>query len=496
MDYNITTKQASDSMKQRSDIGMIGLAVMGSNLALNMERNGYQVSVFNQTPSRVDYFMKELAVGKSFLGFKDYADFVQSIERPRKIMLMVKAGEAVDAVINNLLPHLEKGDIIIDGGNSNYLDTERRVEELYPKGIYYVGAGVSGGEEGALNGPSIMPGGAIEAREEVLPILQKISAKTPNNEPCCYWVGAGGSGHFVKMIHNGIEYGDMQLICEAYASMKHILNYSNEEMSNIFNEWNHGRLESYLIEITSKILCHKDKKGGYLVDKILDSAGQKGTGKWSVINSLEYGIPLNLIATAVYERSLSALKDLRTKTSQQYGLKYTPISPRGAFSSLLEQALYASKLISYAQGFQVMSAASKERGWGLDMSSIAKMWREGCIIRSQFLDKISDAYTRQPRLEQLLLDEYFQSEIEGCLDAWREVVALGVQVGLSMPAMSSAINYFHSLTTQNLPANLLQAQRDFFGAHTFERIDEPRGNYFHEDWEQKGNGVSSTVYKA
>lgn len=475
---------------------MVGLAVMGSNLALNMERNGFKVSVFNHRPERVDYFMTELAPGKRFEGYKDYRSFVESLERPRRIMLMVKAGAPVDGVIDQLLPYLEPGDIIIDGGNSNYLDTERRVSELYQKGIYFVGSGVSGGEEGALHGPSIMPGGAVEAREHVLPILQKIAAKGPNDEPCCAWVGGGGSGHFVKMIHNGIEYGDMQLIAEAYFMMKQILAYDNEKMSDVFAEWNTGRLESYLIEITSEILRHRDPMAeeGYLLDRILDAAGQKGTGKWSVINSLEYGVPLNLIATAVYERSLSAMKELRQKASQAYGLHLLPIAPAGELTGKLSDALYASKLVSYAQGFQVMSAASEERGWGLDLAAIAKIWRAGCIIRSQFLGKIADAYTRDPQLSHLLLDPYFREEILDCLDGWREVVALGIGCGLTMPAMSSALNYFHSLTTETLSANMLQAQRDYFGAHTFERTDRPRGVFFHEDWTNTGSGVSSSVY--
>lgn len=474
---------------------MVGLAVMGSNLALNMERNGYRVSVFNHRPDRVDYFMEELAPGKNFEGFKDYRSFVESLEQPRKIMLMVKAGSAVDDVIGQLMPYLSPGDIIIDGGNSNYLDTERRVTALYEKGIYFVGSGVSGGEEGALNGPSIMPGGAAEAREHVLPILQKIAAKTPTGEPCCEWVGGGGSGHFVKMIHNGIEYGDMQLIAEAYFMMKHILGYDNEKMADVFAEWNEGRLESYLIEITAEILRHRDPMGeGYLLDHILDAAGQKGTGKWSVINSMEYGVPLNLIATAVYERSLSAMKDLRAEASRAYGLHLVPNAPKGELTHKLADALYASKLVSYAQGFQVMSVASEERGWGLNFAAIAKVWREGCIIRSQFLDKIADAYTRDSLLKNLLLDNYFRKEILDSLDNWREVVALGISCGLTMPAMSSAINYFHSLTTETLPANMLQAQRDFFGAHTFERIDRPRGEFYHEDWTNTGSGVASSVY--
>lgn len=478
-----------------SNIGLIGLAVMGQNLALNMERNGYRVSVYNRTGSVVDEFIEGAAAGKKFQGFKELKEFVASIERPRKIMLMVKAGGPVDAVIAQLIPLLDKGDIIIDGGNSQYTDTERRVEELYKHGLHFVGSGVSGGEEGALNGPSVMPGGAPEAKDEVLPILQKIAAKAPDGEPCCYWVGSGGSGHFVKMIHNGIEYGDMQLISEAYFMMKNTLGFDNEKMSEIFGEWNKGVLDSYLVEITSDILKRKDPEGeGYLIDKILDAAGQKGTGKWTVINSLEYGIPLNLIATAVYERSLSALKDLRVQAEDRFGAHLLPIAFSGQPVEKIEKALYASKLVSYAQGFQVISTASEEHGWDLDLVSIAKLWRAGCIIRSSFLNKIAEAYAKNPSLKHLLFDDYFQNEISSALQGWREVVSVATLSGLPMPAISSALNYFHSLVTSNGSANMIQAQRDYFGAHTFERKDKPRGEHFHEDWADLGGHVSSTVY--
>lgn len=480
--------------KELSDIGLIGLAVMGENLALNLERNGFQVSVTTRNDLHVDRFMDGRAKGKNFKGFKTIQEFVASLERPRKIIMMIKAGDPVDQVIEQLLPYLEKGDIIMDGGNSNYLDSERRVAYLYKKGIYFVGSGISGGEEGALNGPSIMPGGAVEAKEHMMPILQKIAAKADDGSPCCDWMGGGGSGHFVKMVHNGIEYGDMQIISEAYFIMKKILNYSNVQMADIFGEWNRGKLSSYLIEITEQILRHKDKDGNYLIDYILDAAGQKGTGKWSVINSLEFGIPLNLISTAVYERSLSALKDLRVEASKAYNLHLVPEPFKGDPIKKIENAMYASKLVSYAQGFQLMKAASDENGWGLDLASVARIWRGGCIIRSTFLGKISDAITHNPNMKHLLLEPFFKKEIEESLEDWREVVSVSVLAGLPIPAASSALHYFHSLVTDRLPANMLQAQRDFFGAHTFERIDRERGEFFHENWTGEGGTTASSVY--
>ena len=477
---------------------MIGLAVMGSNLARNLERNGYTVSVYNYEPEMVDRFMEDYGEGHHFDPHKDYPSLVASLKRPRKIMMMIKAGAPVDMVIDQLIPLLDKGDIIIDGGNSNYQDTERRVKYLSEKGINFVGSGTSGGEVGALNGPSIMPGGAIGAKQEIVPILQKISAKAPNGDPCCEWIGAGGAGHFVKMIHNGIEYGDMQLISEAYFMMKNVLGKSNEEMADIFASWNKGPLDSYLIEITSEILRRKDPEaeGDYLIDKILDTAGQKGTGKWSVHTSLDYGIPLNLISTAVYERSLSALKDLRVEADKAYGLKLIPEAPKGDLVPMLEKALYASKLVSYAQGFQLMGEASEEKGWDLDLGALARIWRAGCIIRSKFLDKIDEAYKRNPKLKHLLLDDYFKSEILEALDAWREVVAVAAKSGLALPAMSNALNYLYSLTSDRLPANMIQAQRDYFGAHTFERVDKKRGEFFHEDWEHTGSDFTSNSYNA
>lgn len=480
---------------QQAQIGLIGLAVMGANLALNLERNGYRVSVYNRSGDTVDKFITGRAAGKNFEGHKELTTFVASLERPRKIIMMIKAGSAVDAVIEQLLPLLDEGDILIDGGNSLYTDTERRVEELRGRGILYVGCGISGGEEGALNGPSIMPGGNEAARPHVMPILERIAAKADDGTACCNWVGGGGSGHFVKMIHNGIEYGDMQLISEAYFVMKQVLAYSNDEMAERFDKWGQGSLSSYLIEITAQILRRRDSEtGGYLIDMILDAAGQKGTGKWSVINSLEYGIPLNLISTAVYERSLSALKELRTQADALYQLKPLPVPFVGDADKAIAAALYASKLVSYAQGFQLMAAASAERGWGLDLANVARLWRGGCIIRSSFLNHIAQAYERDGALQHLLFDPYFKEQITQALGEWREVVAVATRVGLPIPAISSALNYFHSLTTARLSANMIQAQRDYFGAHTFERTDKPRGEYFHEDWIGLGGDAFSTVY--
>lgn len=479
-----------------SDIAMIGLAVMGSNLARNLERNGYRVSVYNYEPEMVDRFMDDYGEGHNFEPHKEYTSLVASLKRPRKIMMMIKAGDPVDMVIDALLPLLEEGDIIIDGGNSNYEDTERRVNYLADKGIHFVGSGTSGGEVGALYGPSLMPGGSPDARNEIVPILKDISAKAPNGDPCCEWIGSGGAGHYVKMIHNGIEYGDMQLISEAYFMMKKVLGMSNEEMADTFSSWNEGPLNSYLVEITSEILRRRDPEDNdsYLIDKILDTAGQKGTGKWSVHSSLDFGIPLNLISTAVSERSLSALKGLRVLASKSYGLKLIPEAARGNLVDMLEKALYASKLVSYAQGFQLMAQAGKEKEWDLDLAALARIWRAGCIIRSTFLDKIDEAYKRNPRLEHLLLDEYFKGQILDALDAWREVVAVAAKSGLPLPAMSSALNYLYSLTTESLPANMLQAQRDFFGAHTFERVDRKRGEFYHEDWEHTGSDFTSNSY--
>lgn len=482
----------------KTNIGLIGLAVMGENLALNMERNGFRVAVYNRAEGAeanvVKNFIEGRGAGKNFEGYTDLKAFVESIERPRKIMMMIRAGKPVDLVIEGLLPYLEAGDIVIDGGNSNWEDSERREAYLRERGIYFVGAGVSGGEEGALNGPAIMPGGAVEAWEHIKPIFTKIAAKASDGAPCCSWVGGGGSGHFVKMVHNGIEYGDMQLISEAYGMMKETGKLSNDEMSAVLSQWNAGKLNSYLIEISAEILAHKNSEGKYLIDLILDTAGQKGTGKWSVINSLEYGTPLNLISAAVYERSLSASKDLRVVAAEAFG---RTVHLEGESKELVDQlhdSLYASKLVSYAQGFGLMQQASKERGWGLNLASIARLWRGGCIIRSAFLEQIATAYERNGELKHLLLDEYFKNEIQTALPAWRSIVAKASLAGVPVQAFATALNYFYSLTTERLPANMLQAQRDYFGAHTFERVDRPRGEFFHENWTGHGGNTSSTTY--
>lgn len=482
----------------KTNIGLIGLAVMGENLALNMERNGFYVSVYNRAEGAeanvVKNFVEGRGAGKRFQGYTDLKDFVASIERPRKIMMMIRAGKPVDLVIEGLLPYLEEGDIVIDGGNSNWEDSERREAYLRERNIYFVGAGISGGEEGALNGPAIMPGGAVEAWEHIAPIFTKIAAKAEDGTPCCSWVGGGGSGHFVKMVHNGIEYGDMQLISEAYGMMKEQGELSNEQMSEVLSTWNKGKLNSYLIEISSAILAHKNDEGQYLIDLILDTAGQKGTGKWSVINSLEYGSPLNLISAAVYERSLSANKNLRVEAAQAFDRKIELNTNAEVLVKNLHDCLYASKLVSYAQGFGLMQQASKERGWGLNLASIARLWRGGCIIRSGFLGQIAAAYERNSELNHLLLDEYFKTEMLNALPAWREVVAQATLAGVPVQAFATALNYFYSLTTDRLPANMLQAQRDYFGAHTFERIDRPRGEFFHENWTGHGGSTSSTTY--
>ncbi len=484
----------------KSDIGLIGLAVMGENLALNMANHGWNVSVYNRTvpgieEGVVERFINGRAQGKSISGYTVMQDFVDSIQTPRRIMMMVRAGRAVDDLMQQLFPLLSPGDIIIDGGNSNYEDTNRRVALSEEKGFRFVGSGVSGGEEGALNGASIMPGGSRAAWESVKPILQSIAAKAEDGTPCCQWVGPQGSGHFVKMIHNGIEYGDMQLISEAYWVMKHIGGMSNEEMADVFEAWNRGKLQSYLVEITANILRHKSADGSMLIDQILDTAGQKGTGKWSVINAMELGMPLGLIGTAVFERSLSADKDMRVKASGRF--PHAPITADSDRETLLNNifaALYASKLVSYAQGFSVLQKASDEFGWDLDMASIARMWRGGCIIRSAFLNDIAQAYDEAEKPRHLLLAPYFSREMEQLLDGWRTLVGKALTSGLPVPAFSSALNYFYSLTSESLPANMVQAQRDYFGAHTFERKDEPRGRFYHENWTGHGGDTKSGTY--
>lgn len=467
----------------KADIGLIGLAVMGENLVLNMESRGYTVAVYNRTISKVDVFLKNRGRGKKIVGTYSLKELVETVEAPRKIMLMIKAGSSVDDMIENLLPLLQAGDIIIDGGNSNYRDTMRRSAYVEEKGFLYVGTGVSGGEEGALNGPSMMPGGSQEAWPYVKPIFQAICAKAEGGFPCCDWVGENGAGHFVKMVHNGIEYGDMELICESYHIMKEILGLSADEMGEIFGAWNQTELDSYLIGITADILTVKDKDGEPLVEHILDTAGQKGTGKWTAISSLEEGVPVTLITEAVFQRYLSSQKAERAEASRIY--RRESRCYEGKKEELiddLQKALLASKIISYAQGYLLMRSAAEKYGWNLDYGKIALMWRGGCIIRSTFLGKIKEAYDRNPALPNLLLDRYFQEVMKDCLPAFRRVTALAVTQGIPVPAMASALAYFDGYTCEVLPANLLQAQRDYFGAHTYERTDTERGRFFHTDW--------------
>jgi 6-phosphogluconate dehydrogenase len=484
-------------MKKHSDIGLIGLAVMGENLVLNMESKGFQVTVYNRSTQKVEEFITGRAKGKNIKGAYSIEELVNSLERPRKIMMMIKAGQAIDDTIDMLLPYLERGDIIIDGGNTHFPDTDRRTAYARSKGILYIGAGVSGGEEGALTGPSIMPGGAPEAWPLVKPIFQSISAKVDGGTPCCDWVGENGAGHFVKMVHNGIEYGDMQLISEAYHLMKSILGLTAQEMHLIFEEWNRGDLESYLIEITRDIMAFKDEDGTPLLEKILDTAGQKGTGKWTASSALELGIPLTLIGEAVYSRFLSAQKQERINASKI--LTGPPISFTGdkqQFVNDIRDALYASKLVSYAQGYALMNAAAKTYNWQLNYGGIAMMWRGGCIIRSAFLDKIKDAYTNNPNLTNLLLDPFFKGKTEKANMGWRRVVATAALNGISVPAIAAALNYYDGYRTEHLPANLLQAQRDYFGAHTYQRKDKPADEFFHTNWTGRGGSTSSTTYNA
>jgi 6-phosphogluconate dehydrogenase len=468
-----------------ADIGLIGLGVMGSSLALNMESNGFTVSVHNRTAPQIDNLVNNRSTLNNIYGFENLSEFVDSIKKPRKIMLMVVAGSVVDDYIQKLIPLLEQGDIIIDGGNSHYPDTSRRTDELESKGFKFVGAGVSGGEEGALKGPSIMPGGSISAWPEVKDIFQKISAKVGDNEPCCDWIGEGGSGHFVKMVHNGIEYGDMQLICEAYQIMKDVLGMSNEEMHEVFKEWNKGELNSYLIEITADILKYKDKDGSYLVDNILDTAGEKGTGKWTAAVALELGAPLTLIGEAVFARYLSSRKDERVLASSMFdGPLINFDGDKDQVLKDIHDALYASKMVSYAQGYTLLSRASKEFHWNLNYGAIALMWRGGCIIRSVFLSKIKEAYDRNSDIKNLLLDPFFKDQINKSQEGWRRVVSIAITNGIPVPAMTSSLSYFDGYRNDRLPANLLQAQRDYFGAHTYERLDGKEGDVFHTEWIQ------------
>ncbi|NUM54203.1 MAG: decarboxylating NADP(+)-dependent phosphogluconate dehydrogenase [Candidatus Hydrogenedentes bacterium] len=478
----------------QADIGLIGLAVMGENLVLNMESKGFTVAVFNRTVSKVDDFINGRGKGKKFIGCHSIEEFCKSLKRPRKVMMLVKAGKAVDDFIELLLPHLEPGDIIMDGGNSHFPDTIRRVEHVESKGLLYIGTGVSGGEEGALKGPSIMPGGSPAAWEHVKPIFQSIAAKTDKGEPCCDWVGEGGAGHFVKMVHNGIEYGDMQMICETYHLMHHGLGMHNDEMHAVFAEWNKGELDSYLIEITRDILAHKED-GHYTVDIILDTAGQKGTGKWTVVEALDHGQPLTLISEAVFARCISAIKEERVAAAKILHPHIAQFAgDKAAFVEDLKYALYASKIVSYAQGYQLMRAAAKEYGWNLNYGGIALMWRGGCIIRSAFLGKIKEAFDKNPGLVNLLLDPFFTDAVTKAQPSWRRVVSTAVNVGIPVPAMSSALSYFDAYRTGRLPANLLQAQRDYFGAHTYERVDKPRGEFYHTNWTGRGGTTSATTY--
>lgn len=480
---------------KKADIGLIGLAVMGENLVMNMESKGFTVAVFNRTTEKVTKFVEGRAKGKNIIGTYSLQELADNLEKPRKVMLMVKAGKPVDDFIDMLIPYLEEGDIIIDGGNSHFPDTARRTAYVESKGLLYVGCGVSGGEEGALNGPSLMPGGSPEAWKSVKPIFQSICAKVEDGSACCDWVGENGAGHFVKMVHNGIEYGDMQLICEAYQLMRDCLGLSADEMHNIFAEWNKTELDSYLIEITRDILGVKDADGAPLVDKILDTAGQKGTGKWTGIASMDEGVPLTLIGEAVYSRCLSAMKDERVNASKVYAK--TPVKFDGdkkAFIEDIRKALFASKIVSYAQGYVLMRSAAKTYGWNLNYGGIALMWRGGCIIRSVFLGKIKEAFDNNPELSNLLLDPYFKETMETLTDSWRRVISTAVLNGIPTPAMSSALNYFDGYKTECLPANLLQAQRDYFGAHTYERLDSPRGEFFHTNWTGRGGDTASSTY--
>ncbi len=478
----------------QADIGLIGLAVMGENLVLNLENNGYTVVVYNRTTSRVDDFIGGRAKGKKIIGTHSIEELVSKLATPRKVMLMVKAGAPVDATIETLIPLLETGDIIIDGGNSNWEDTQRRVAHVEEQGLLYIGTGVSGGEEGALKGPSIMPGGSKDAWPHVKEMLQKISAQV-EEAPCCDWVGTGGAGHFVKMVHNGIEYGDMQLICEVYDLMARLLGLPNTQMHEIFKSWDAGRLNSYLIEITADILGYTEEDGTYTLDTILDAAGQKGTGKWTGINALHAGTPLTLIVESVFARSLSALKEERINAAKVFDLTLaTPQVKKEAFLAHLEAALFAAKIISYAQGFDLIRAVGDENGWELDLGGIAMLWRGGCIIRSAFLEQISEAFTEEPDLQNLIIAPYFAKILQETHQSLREVVSLAVQAGIPTPSLSAALSWFDGYRTERLPANLLQAQRDYFGAHTYERVDRPRGEFFHTNWTGRGGDTASTIY--
>lgn len=478
------------------DIGLIGLAVMGENLVLNMENHGFSVAVFNRTTSKVDNFINGRAKSKNIKGTHSIEELVKSLNKPRKVMIMVKAGKPIDDNIEQILPFLEEGDIIIDGGNSYFHDTIRRTRYVESKGFLYVGTGVSGGEEGALRGPSIMPGGSKSAWPHVKPIFQSIAAKVADGTPCCEWVGNDGAGHFVKMVHNGIEYGDMQMIAESYAIMETTLGLTPAEMQPIFTEWNKGELDSYLIQITADIMGKKDDETGKpMLDVILDTAGQKGTGRWTSVESLNLGVPAPTVVQAVMARAISFIKEERTAASSILPGPQGKFQGSGdEFIEMVSQALYASKICSYAQGFQIMRTAAKEYEWDLNYGDIALMWRNGCIIRAQFLDKIKAAFDKKPNLANLLLDDYFKSAIKRNQTSWREVVATAIKLGIPVPAFSSALAYYDSYRSARLSANLLQAQRDYFGAHTYERVDKPRGEFFHTNWTGRGGTTSSSTY--
>jgi 6-phosphogluconate dehydrogenase len=485
-----------NSTSEKCDIGLIGLAVMGENLVLNMESHGFQVAVFNRTTSKIDAFMNARAKNKKIVACHSIEELVANLERPRKVFLLVKAGAPVDAIIESLIPSLEPDDIIIDGGNSHFQDTIRRTAYVESKGLLYIGTGVSGGEDGALNGPSIMPGGSITAWPHVKGIFQSVAARVEDGSPCCEWIGDDGAGHFVKMVHNGIEYGDMQLICEAYSLMRNGLVMPPVEISSVFGEWNEGELDSYLIEITRDILAKIDEETGKpMVDVIMDKAGQKGTGRWTSLAALDLGVPAQTIAEAVFARALSAIKEERLVAARklsgpdaQFGVE------KKYFLEQLRQALFASKICSYAQGFQLMRAAADEYNWELKYGDIALMWRGGCIIRAQFLGDIKNAYDQNPRLANLLLDDFFKTAVENAHVAWRKVIATAVEHGIPVPAFSSALAYYDGYRSAVLPANLLQAQRDYFGAHTYERVDKPAGDYFHTNWTGTGGNTVSTIY--
>jgi 6-phosphogluconate dehydrogenase len=480
------------------DIGLIGLAVMGQNLVLNMNDHGYKVAVFNRTVSKVDDFLADEAKGTQVAGAHSIEEMCRLLKTPRRVMIMVKAGEVVDQTIEQVLPHLEKGDILIDGGNSLYTDSTRRTKDLAAKGILFIGTGVSGGEEGARFGPSIMPGGNKEAWPHVKEIFQAIAAKVEDGTPCCDWVGEDGAGHYVKMVHNGIEYGDMQLIGEAYQLLKDGLGLTADELAEVFSEWNKGELDSFLIDISATIFAKKDDDGQPMVDKILDAAGQKGTGKWTAISALDLGQPVTLIGESVFARCLSALKDERVAAAKVLkGPRKRKVSTdKKEFIEEVRLALYCSKMVSYAQGYMLLRAAEKDQGWNLNMGGVALMWRGGCIIRSIFLGDIKAAFDRDPKLQNLLLDKFFSTAMNKYHASWRRALIYGIRVGVPMPAFSTALAFYDGYRTARLPANLLQAQRDFFGAHTYERVDKSRGEFFHTNWTGRGGRVSSSTYNA